>query len=46
MLPSFDDYLHAKNLRDQLILSEMLIIKESCNLIGQKPQQAIPNQKR
>ena len=34
MLSSLDDYLHAANLRYQLIPPEILMIKESYNLIG------------
>ena len=34
MLPSLDDYLHATNLRYCLFLPEILMMRESCNLIG------------
>ena len=35
ILPSFDDYLNARNLRDPVIPSIGIDDKESCNLIEQ-----------
>ena len=34
VLPFFIDYLHTKNVRDSLIPSRDMMIKESCKLLG------------
>ena len=44
MLLSLDDYLHAENLRGQLIPSRDIDNQRILSLIGREAQHATPNQ--
>lgn len=45
MLTLLDESLHAKNYDITWFFPVVLKIKESCNMIGQEEQLALPNQK-
>ena len=45
MLTSLDDYLHIKKIKITWFFSQILMIKESCNLIGWKAQLPHPIKK-
>ena len=47
MLPSLDDYLHPQKIKEnERFIPEILMTKESYNLIGEEPQQTTSNQSR
>ena len=47
MLPSLDDYLHLQKIKEnERFFPEILMTKESYNLIGEEPQLTTSNQSR